>query len=213
MDIRVTNQPLKLNNKTSFSGSVFEVVFLLIITILAYFYLVAPKSEQYGTLKDQFKALEQKQAELATQKSAFDRLVQQLASEPETVALLDGMLPLDAKPSRLYVLLENLVQSAGLTTGAVTVNADSQVVVAGDQQMTDKPFAVDRTLKPTGITISATGTIDQLSGLLRSIETATRLLAIESLDVSQGRAGQIVFKVGMKAYSYNPDPAGKHAPN
>lgn len=212
MDIRVTNQPISAtNSKSSFSGSVFEIIFLIIIIVVGYFYLVSPKQTAYNEISDQLTSLKKKQDTLKTQKEAFDKLVQELEAQPEAVAQLDSTLPLDNKPSRLYVLLENLIQGSGLTTGTVSVDSDAQAVVAGAKTATDQAFATDHKIKPTTISVSASGTVDQLTGFLTRLETSTRLLEVNSLDISQGRGDQLIFKVGLKAYSYSPDPAAANA--
>lgn len=211
MDIRVTNQPIPATSKSSFSGSVFEIIFLIIIIVIGYFYLVAPKQRAYNDVSDQLAGLKKKQETLKTQKEAFDKLVQELGAQSEAVAQLDSTLPLDSKPSKLYVLLESLVQSSGLTTGSVTVESDAQAVVAGTKTPADKSFATDHKIKPTIVAVSATGTVDQLTGFLTRLETSTRLLEVNSLDVSQGRGDQLIFKVGLKAYSYSPDPAAANS--
>ncbi len=212
MDIRVTNQPIPAtNSKSSFSGSVFEIIFLIIIIVIGYFYLVSPKQSAYNDISDQLTSLKKKQDTLKTQKEAFDKLVQELEAQPEAVAQLDSTLPLDNKPSRLYVLLENLIQGAGLTTGTVSVDSDAQAVVAGAKTATDQAFATDHKIKPTTISVSASGTVDQLTGFLTRLETSTRLLEVNSLDISQGRGDQLIFKVGLKAYSYSPDSAASNA--
>ncbi len=208
MDIRVTNQPIPAtSSKTSFSGSVFEIIFLIIIIVIGYFYLVAPKQSAYHDVSDNLSGLKKKQDTLKTQKEAFDKLVQELEAQPDAVTQLDNTLPLDNKPSRLYVLLENLIQSSGLTTGTVSVDSDAQAVVAGAKTAADQSFATDHKIKPTTVSVSASGTIDQLTGFLTHLETSTRLLEVNSLDISQGRGDQLIFKVGLKAYSYSSDPA------
>lgn len=207
MDIRVTSQPIPATNRSSFSGSVFEIIFLIIITVVGYFYLVAPKQTVYNDVRDQLTGLKKKQDALDTQKKAFDKLVQDLAADPQAVSDLNSTLPLDSKPSKLYVLLESLIQGSGLTTGSVSVDSDAQTIVAGMKTPADKEFSVDHKIKPTTISVNATGTVDQLGSFLQKLENSTRLLEITSLDISQGRGDQLIFKVGLKAYSYSPDTA------
>lgn len=203
MDIKVSNQPVPTTSiRTSFSGSIFEIVFLLVVILVAYFYLVSPKKEEYGALQTQLETLKKKQETIESQKVAFDKLVQQLEAEPDGVTALEQTLPLDSKPSKLYVLLENIMQSSGLTTGSVTIDSNSQVVVAGNKTDTKQLFSSEHKVQPVPITVSAIGTVDQLNGFLHVIETSTRLLEIVDVDVNQGRGGQLSFRVGMKAFSY-----------
>ena len=142
---------------------------------------------------------------LQDQKKSFSSLAQQLESSSDAVVALDAILPLDSKPSRLYVLLENLIQSTGLTTGSVTVDSDPQMVVAGQIAPESTEEATERATQSIGVSVSATGTIDQLTAFLRAIETSNRYLEVSNLDVSQGRGDQLVFKLGLKAYSYTPE--------
>ena len=202
MDIRVTNQLVPVTSRTSFTGSVFEVIFLIIVIIVAYFYLVSPKQTQFSDLKNKLTDVKKRQESIKSQKIAFDKLVQDLEDETEGVEALDQTLPIDSKPSKIYVLLENLMQRQGLTTGSVSVDADSQQIVAGHTETGGQALDSEHKVQPVPLTVSATGTIDQLNGFLQFVETSTRLLEVVSLDVNQGQADQLVFRIGMRAYFY-----------
>ena len=204
MDIQVTTktQPAKTS---SITGSLFEVVFLIVVIVVGYFYLVAPKYTAYKDSRDALQAQKDKLTVLQDQKKSFAALAQQLESSSDAVVALDAILPLDSKPSRLYVLLENLIQSTGLTSGSVTVDSDPQMVVAGQMATDSTEEATERTTQSIGVSVSATGTIDQLTAFLRAIETSNRYLEVSNLDVSQGRGDLLVFKLGLKAYSYTPE--------
>ncbi len=205
MDMHITSQPVPVSRKTSFSGTIVEVVFLIVLSVITYFYLVAPKLTEFRTARKELTAIQAKKDALQKQVQDFDKLVQDFRDNTHGVNALDQVLPLDSKPSKLYVLLENFMQSSGLTTGSVTVDADALTVVAGNTALEGEASKTDHKVLPVNISVSGVGTIDQLSNLLHLVETSTRLLEINNLDVSQGRGDQVVFKVGLKAYSYGED--------
>lgn len=201
MDIRVaTTTPNAA--APSVGGTVFEAIFLLIVIVVGYFYLVAPKYDAYTTAKSALAAAEKQRADAAAQKDAFTTLAQTLQSSPDAVAALDAALPLDAKPSRLYVVLENILQRAGIAAGSVTVDNTATAVVAGAGGTFDEQ--ANRSVQPTNIIVSATGTIDQLTQFLRALESSGRIFEVTDLSLNQGREGQVVFKVTVKAYAYAP---------
>lgn len=201
MDIRVATKT-QTAAAPSVGGTVFEAVFLLIVIVVAYFYLVAPKYDAYAAGRDSLAALEAKQKEVQGQKAAFSTLAQKLEASGDALVALDAALPLDSKPSRLYVLVENILQRSGIVSGSVSVDHPSALVVAGEKAGADD--ASTRSLQPTSITISATSTIDQLNQFLRGLETSGRIFEVTDLSVGQAREGQVVFKITAKAYAYLP---------
>jgi Tfp pilus assembly protein PilO len=190
--------------RTSFSGSVFEVVFLLIIIFLGYWYLVLPKSDEYTRYQEQLTSLQGRRAEIDGQKKIFDTLVADLGAQTENIAALDDMLPLDAKPSRLYLLMESLMQRAGLGSGVVGIEIDPQTPVAGNKAVIEQPFDADRKVKTIAINVSGTGTIGQLDSFLRLLESSGRVLQVQGMDIDQGRGDQLIFRLVISTYSYVP---------
>lgn len=207
MDTKPTTFRPTAQGRTSFSGSIFEVVFLLIVIFLAYWYLVLPKSDEYTRYQDQLVSLQGRRKEIDTQKKVFDTLVQDLGQQTEAIAALDDMLPLDAKPSRLYLLMESLMQRAGLGSGVVGIEIDPQTPVAGDKAVIDQPFDADRKVKTIAINVSGTGTIDQIDNFLHLLESSGRVLQVQSMDINQGRGDQLIFSLVINTYSYVPGAA------
>lgn len=205
MDIRVATKT-QTSAASSVGGAVFEAIFLLIVIVVGYFYLVAPKYDAYAAGRDELATLEAKQREANDQKAAFVTLAQKLESSPDALVALDAALPLDSKPSRLYVLVENILQRSGIVAGSVSVDHPSSVVVAGASSKPED--SASRAVQPTSIVISATSTIDQLNQFLRGLETSGRIFEVTDLTVGQAREGQVVFKVTARAYAYLPGAAG-----
>ncbi|MBP9686550.1 MAG: hypothetical protein KBD66_01995 [Candidatus Doudnabacteria bacterium] len=201
MDIRVATKT-QTASTPSVGGTAFEAIFLLIVIVVGYFYLIAPKYDVYAAGKDELATLEAKQNEVNEQKAAFATLAQKLESSADALVAVDAALPLDSKPSRLYVLVENILQRSGIVAGSVSVDHNSALVVAG--ATTKSETSASRAIQPTSIVISATSTIDQLNQFLRGLETSGRIFEVTDLSVGQAREGQIVFKVTAKAYAYLP---------
>lgn len=193
--------------RTSFSGSVFEMVFLLIVIFLAYWYLVLPKADEHAHFQEQLVSLQNRRREIDTQKKTFDTFVQDLSQQTDNIVALDNMLPLDAKPSRLYLLMESLMQRAGLGSGVVSIEIDPQTAVAGNKAVLEQPYDSDRKLKTIGINVSGTGTIDQLDNLLHLLESSGRVLQVQGMDIDQGRGDQLIFRLVINTYSYVPASA------
>lgn len=204
METKISTLRPVTSRHTSFTGSVFEVVFLLIIIFLSYWYLVLPKADAYSHYQEQRTSLERKRAEIDSQKKVFDTLVTDLAAQTENIAALDDMLPLDTKPSRLYLLMESLMQRAGLGSGVAGIEIDSQTPVAGNKAVIEQPFDADRKVKAIAINVSGTGTIDQLDNFLRLLESSGRVLQVQGMDVDQGRGDQLIFRLVISTYSYVP---------
>ncbi|MBL8031096.1 MAG: hypothetical protein JNK33_02105 [Candidatus Doudnabacteria bacterium] len=204
MDTKPTTSRPIMPARTSFSGSIFEVVFLLIVIFLAYWYLVLPKSDAYARFQEQLISLQGRRAEIEHQKKTFDTLVQSLHEQADSIVALDDMLPLDAKPSRLYLLMESLMQRAGLGSGVVGIEIDPQTPVAGDKAVIEQPFNAERKTKTIGINVSGTGTIDQLDNFLRLLESSGRVLQVQGMDINQGRGDQLIFRLAINTYSYVP---------
>ncbi len=201
MDIRVATKT-QTAAAPSVGGTVFEAIFLLIVIVVGYFYLVAPKYDAYAAGRDALATLEEKQKEAQDQKAAFTTLAQKLESSSDALVALDAALPLDSKPSRLYVLVENILQRSGIVASSVSVDHPSALVVAGEKVSADDAAA--RSVQPVSITMSATSTIDQLNQFLRGLETSGRIFEVTDLSVGQAREGQVIFKVTAKAYAYLP---------
>jgi Tfp pilus assembly protein PilO len=215
MDTNLATTRSTTPTRTSFSGSVFELIFLLIIIFLGYWYLVLPKSDEYSGFQDQLKNLQARRTEINAQQKVFDVLVQDLNAQTDNLTALDDMLPLDAKPSRLYLLMESIMQRAGLGSGVVSIEIDPQTPVAGNAAASAQSLDSDRTVKTIGINVSGTGTIDQLDNLLHLLESSGRVLQVQGMDISQGRGEQLIFRLTLHTYSYVPGTPGavSGAPN
>ncbi len=199
MDVKISSQPLQLSKKTSFVGSIFESGFLIVLIIIAFVYLVGPKQESFSKVSEMKVQLEGQRDDLSRKKQVFATLLQELQDESAAVKSAEEMLPTQDRPSRVYILLESILQSASLPAAVVSVDTTPQAVEASKDVMTAQSGSA---LKKNSITISATGTVDQLDNLLKLLEISSRLIQVKSVEVSQGSNEQLLFKVTAETYSY-----------
>lgn len=185
-------------------GSLFEIGLLVTISILLYMYLLGPKLDEYHGRQDTFRDLEKQYSDLQRQEQVFQNLQTQMRDKVESVNLLDNTLPLNDKLTRMYILVNDLAGRAGINAASIGVQPDSSLPAAGDKVTLTAPFTAARRLATVPVVVSGTGTIDQLSGFLRLVETSTRLLDVTSMDISQGQDDQLIFKVALQGYTYIP---------
>lgn len=200
--------PPKVSNFTASKSAqsvMFELVLLLVMIGLVFYYLLSPKLHELGDRKAQYSKLQAENKKIEEQVRIFDGLVDKMKSEPEKISVLDEALPLDPKFSRLYILIESIVQSSGLSTSGINIDANASTVVSGDKKILKSKFGTDRKLITTQATVNAIGNLTQLENVLQQIESSGRLMDVNTLDITGGKSDQLLFKIGIKAYSFLPD--------
>ncbi len=204
MEVKITNQPLQLTKKTSFAGSVFEAGFLIVLILIGYFYLVAPKHTNFSELKDMKESLQSQKEDLSRKEQVFANLLQELNNESDGVKLADEMLPTENRPSRIYILMENIAQKASLPSAVISVDSTPQLIGATRVVSEQASVGEDYSLAKNVISFSAAGTVDQMDNLIKLLETSSRFIQVKSLEVNQGSNDQLLFKVSAETYSYIP---------
>ncbi len=196
------------------TGSLFEIGLLIILIVLGYIYLVSPKQKETNDRISRLATLTDDKKKIDNQKKVFEKLVKEMNDNKSQVAAIDEAIPLEPEISKLYVLTEYLAQSAGMNASSVTIENNPAVPVAGDKELTENVFGVDRKLVPVTISVNAIGTMDQLTGFLSKVETSNRLIDIISINITPGKGDQFIFKFGLQAYSFAPNTtaAGVRAP-
>lgn len=184
-------------------STMFEAGIFIVLAVLAYIYLAGPKMHEYSDRKGRLDTLTIQQQDLENQQKTFDQLLATLREKQDSIVLLDDALPLENKGSRLYILVDNLIQGSGMSASSISVDINPAVAVAG--KSSSELFQGEHRLMPVNISISTTGTLEQLSGFLKLIESSNRLIDVSSLEVSQGKADQLIFKLTLKAYTFALD--------
>lgn len=194
------------NRTTAFAAKqagnpVFQSIFLIIVIVLFAWFLLRPWLEKTldtrAELNTEQKVLDSIQAD----QRELNRLVNQLRTSPEEIALVDEALPLNGRISKVNVLLDSLVRSSGMTLAVLSADDTQSIVSAGDKTVLANPYQPGRKLHTITVSASITGTMEQLKNLLQLMETNGRVLDVESLQILGGEP-VTKFRMTVNAYAY-----------
>jgi len=208
MDINFSKQvprpsigTMTLNKKRS---SLIELVIMLIVGILFYWFIISPKAAKVNEQNLMVGALKTESAKLADQQAKLKRLIEQLKSSSQDIAKLDESLPLHPRTTWVYLLMENLVQSSGMTLSSLTVSSLSDETLAGDPSLMQNPYSVNRQIKKMSANIGVTGTFSQFQAFLKKIENSARILDVKTLDISSSSDELLDFRISFDTYYFAP---------
>lgn len=196
-------------NKGNFA--VWEIIFLLIILVLGGIYFVKPKWDEYQASRTQLTIVNDQKLELDNALETIKKLNDQIKSEAnkDSIALLDEGVPAEVSPSKLYILVNDLVVKSGLGVGSIDISPLSDAPDATKIANIQTPVPADR-IEYTA-TLSVSGKIDQLIGLLKLIEDNPRLLSVKTVEVTKGEEKEkpLSFRIIAKSYSFKYQPPTK----
>ncbi len=184
--------------------SYIEVLILLVVTGLFYWFLVSPKVQVLKANMQARDELKIQQENSAKELATLQALVTQLASSGIEIQKLDEALPLEGKNFRLKMLIEYLAGTFGLTIGSVTVEGKGDAVLAGDKALLEQPFKATRKLQKMSVGMFVTGTFDQLQGFIKKLENNSRLMDIQSISMGPAQEGLLGLSLSIDAYYFAP---------
>lgn len=185
----------------SLGSPVIQGVLVLIVLILFSWFIFRPRLAQFNESRAEVNAAKQQLDKIESDQRELNRLVNELRSSPDEVAILDEALPLSGRISKVNVLLDNLVRSSGMTLAVISADDTQKIISAGDKSILQNPYQPGRTLHTITISTSITGTMEQLKNLLQLMETNGRVLDVESLQIMGGDP-VTKFRLTVKAYAY-----------
>lgn len=145
-----------------------------------------PSWQEYSSTKE---ALRFQETELQSRENYFAQLAsvnQQLQTYAKELARLDAALPASTSLPELYDTLQDIAASSGLVLTAV-----SAVV---SEETDPKEIEVSLTLE---------GSYAGLKEFLEGVQTSSRFLAVQSLDLATPKeGGRFEFHVKLIGYSY-----------
>lgn len=184
-----------------FTNPTLQAIMLAIIVVIFSWFIVKPKLADYTTTRNTLKTAQAKLKQSQEDQKNLNELIAKLRDSKDDVALIDEALPLQGRVSKSNVLMQNLVQSSGMSLSQLSTDDTSKIVSAGDKEGLADPFSKPRKLHTITMTTTLTGTMDQFKNLLELIETSSRVLDVESMDILGGDQ-QIKFRLIVKAYSF-----------
>ncbi len=184
--------------------SFIEVVVLIVIIGLFYWFMVLPKAASLQTQTKAYEAAQKRQQSSAHELKNLESLISQLKSSQKEVVRLDEALPLDGKTTKLQMLIEYMAGTSGLTVGGVNVSGKGDTILAGDKALLSQPFKPKRSLQKMSVSIFVTGTFDQLQTFLKKIESNSRIMDVASLDIGPAQEGLLSLRLSVDSYYFVP---------
>lgn len=148
---------------------------LLIISLLLVFFLVFPKYQDWGVLKNEVAI---KQAELESQEKYFgelQRISEEIKQYQDNLSKIDTILPPGSELADFYDFLQKVASQSGLALGKI--GAGTAAAVEGQN------------IKETKISIGVTGNYSALKNFIQSLENSARLIEVESITFSSVSPG------------------------
>lgn len=182
-----------------------EIILLCIIIVLFSWFVLKPKVIILAQKRVELKNVEQQQEMVKTKKAEFEALVSKMQGAKADFTILDEALPLQPRGTKLMLLVDGLAKTNGLFVTAVSLDGSesAKYIAAGDKATLNDPYAVARVVNPETVMVTATGSLEQFMGFLNAIENSTRILDIQSIDITANDDGQLSFKVKIKGYIFS----------
>jgi hypothetical protein len=193
--------PHTKNNSSRNASNLFQGISIVIVLVLFSWFLIRPWMAKTIESRGKLKSAQKELSSIEADQMELNRLVTELHSSPEDVALVDEALPLNGRISKVYVLLDNLVRTSGMTMAVLSSEDSQSIISAGDKPVLAHPFQPGRKLHTIEIAASITGTMEQLKNLMQLMETNGRVLDVETLQVIGGDP-VTKFRMTVKAYAY-----------
>ena len=190
-----------LQKKTP-QNKIVEAVLLLIIAILAYWFMIGPKRTAMEAVTTQAETLHKQETDLNTVKSKLNQAIADLKNHPKEVAEMDEALPLDNRVTKLYIVLNDLTQNSGMAVGNISVSYKGSSEMAGNKALLANPYGATRSVQKLTTSLTAVGSFDQFQALLEKIQNSGRLINITAVSVAAGQAGAFNFTLNLEAYYY-----------
>lgn len=187
--------------RKDFGNPVIQIVLVTIILVIFSWFILRPKYDQAMQSRAHLKTAQTQLAQIEQDQVELNKLINELRSSPEDVALVDEALPLSGRISKVYVLLDNLVRSSGMTVSLISTADSTDLVTAGNKTLLANPYQPGRSLHTMTISADITGSMDQFRNFLQLVETNGRVLDIESVDIVGGET-ETNFRITLNAYAY-----------
>ncbi len=205
MDTKFTSELPKIQMPAGIQNSrnaLVEIVLLIIVAVLFQWFIIGPKVGAVAAEQQQLDGLRKQASSTLGSLQTLKDLSSKLATNSADVKNLDEALPLEQRSVRLVMLLQNIAQSAGVVV--TDVGVDGAGDSAGIPSLVSDPYSAQRSLQPTSLSLSVTGTMSQLVDLLKKLETYGRIMDISSLSLTPDKNSTLDMKLNMTTYYFVP---------
>jgi Tfp pilus assembly protein PilO len=102
----------------------------------------------------------------------------------------------------LYILLDSLTQSSGVTVGEISIVDKGEAIYANDKNLASDPYKVKRNLRKFSGSLYVLGSYDQLQTFLNQLEQSGRIINITGIEIGREQEGRLSLRATIEAYSY-----------
>ena len=201
---KLSERPEQIPNLLKNRGTLLEFWILIIISVIFTWFVVLPKYHQLVSAKAEVETLTQESNKIAEQQAKLKAFISQLDTNSKELTILDEAFPLHPRTTWLYLLIENLANTTGVTLADLSVTNEKEGVVAADSSLIDKPFSLTRSVKKTIVNLQITGGMSQFVAFLSKLESSGRLMDIKSLDIKSSSDNLLDFSLTLEAYYFAP---------
>lgn len=188
------------NRKLSFTFT--EVILLLIMIGLFYWYMVSPKQAVLAEKKAQIAKLTDDKSKIDGEINGLKDSLKVLSGNKTEIAEMDEALPMDSRTTKLQMLVNDLAAKAGVSLESAGFDEDPKKVYAADKEAIKEPFSQARSLKVIHGSVSVLGKFDQIQLFLNKIENSARILKITSMELQAQKDSVMSLVLDLEAYSY-----------
>lgn len=185
-------------------GSLPEMIILLLVAALFYWFILIPKTVEVKEKKQRIGKLQEQSAKLSGQLDKLSVLAAQLNNNAQDITKLDESLPLHPRTTWLYLLMENMVASSGMTLSSLTVSNIEDSIAGGDSTLMKNVFATKRQIKKTNANLALTGTAVQFEAFLKRLENNARIMDVKVLEINSSGDELLDFRLSFDAYYFAP---------
>ncbi len=196
--------PLVSSIKRRTQNNLVEVVLLVLVIGLFFWFIVIPKKANLVVKQQRAAELRVEEGKLSGDLAQLKALVEELKANSNNVAKLDEALPLTQNTARVHLLVEQMARSSGATISDLNVVGESEAVVAGNVEILDNPFTVARSRKTLDVSVNVLGSFDQLKAFLQKLEKNGRIFNVAALGIKGTEEGLLELRLNLEAYYYAP---------
>ncbi len=189
--------PQVQNSKTS----LLEIVLLLVISVLFFWFIILPKQAQVNVKNEQLQKYTADQEKMKDSLDTITKLVKELKSHTADVAKLDDAIPLEGKNTNLQFLIQKLADAAGVQVSDISISAKPGVV-AGDVALLKDPFGAPRILQKLSGSAFILGSFSQIQLFMQKLETSGRVIQISNVEIQGGQNNSLSLKLVFDAYYF-----------
>lgn len=194
--------PLPQNSRQKVN--LFEIILLLVVIGLFYWFVVSPKSAELDAASATLTKLQTDQKNVESQKAELSALIQKMQENKSDIEKLDEGLPFEGKITILNLLMEKFAADAGVNMENLSFSLSGDYIAAGDTQLLADPYKPKRSLKKISGNVSVQGDLGQIENFLQKLENSGRIFNISNAQITPSESGQMIISMNLDTYYFAP---------